>query len=123
MAQDSEKILEAVELAKSTGKIKKGTNEVTKTVERGTAKLVVIAKDVSPPEITMHIPVLAKEKGVLCVEVEKKEELGAAVGLGVPTVSVAIVEEGDSKGLIEDIAKEVGKPAEKAEEKKVEEKK
>ena len=105
MGQDNEKILEAVEIAKSTGKVKKGTNEVTKAIERGIAKLVVIAKDVSPPEITMHIPLLAKEKGVPCVEVDKKEDLGAAVGLSVPTVSVVIVNEGDAKGIVEEIAK------------------
>lgn len=58
----SEKAFEAIEVAKATGKIKKGTNEVTKALEKGIAKLVVIAKDVNPKEITMHIPVLAKKK-------------------------------------------------------------
>jgi large subunit ribosomal protein L7Ae len=100
----SEKILEAVEAANATGKIKKGTNEVTKAVERGTAKLVVIAKDVSPPEITMHIPLLSKEKGVLCVEVASKEELGAAAGISVGTAAVAIVQEGEAKALVKEIA-------------------
>ena len=57
-----DKVLEAIEIAKTTGKIKKGTNETTKAVERGTAKLVAVAKDASPPEIVMHIPMLAEEK-------------------------------------------------------------
>ena len=60
----SNKALEAVELARTTGKLKKGTNEVTKAIERGTAKLVLVAKDVSPPEVVMHLPLLGKEKGV-----------------------------------------------------------
>ncbi len=102
----TERALEAVEIAKATGKIRKGTNEVTKAIERGQAKLVVFAKDANPPEIVMHIPMLAKEKGVPCVEVPSKEELGAAAGLGVSTVSVAISEEGDAKALIKDIAQE-----------------
>ena len=67
MAKESkdlaEKALQAIEKAKATGRIKKGTNEVTKTIERKTAKLAVSAKDVSPPEVTMHLPLLAKEKG------------------------------------------------------------
>ena len=42
---DVDKILEAVEIARTTGKLKKGANEATKAVERGTAKLVVIAAD------------------------------------------------------------------------------
>jgi len=92
-----DKVYEAVEVAKATGKIKKGSNEVTKSVEKGTAKLVVIAKNISPPEITMHLPILAKEKGIACVEVPSKEELGAAAGISVGTASIAIVDEGDGK--------------------------
>ncbi len=100
----SEKIYEAVELAKKTGKLSKGTNEATKAIERGTAKLVVIAKDVTPPEITMHIPLLCKEKGIPCVVAASREELGAAAGLGVPTAAVAITKEGEAKDLIKELS-------------------
>ena len=100
----NEKALQALEAARTNGKIKKGTNEVTKSIERGTAKLVVVAKDVSPPEITMHIPLLAKEKNVPCVEVGSKEELGAACGIQVGTVSAVITEEGDAQAIIKEIA-------------------
>ena len=100
---EAKKILEAVEVARTTGKIKKGTNEVTKAIEREVAKMVVVAKDVSPPEITMHIPLLAKEKGVPCFEIPSKEELGAAAGISVATVSVAVVEEGDARKLIKEL--------------------
>lgn len=102
-----DKVLEAIEVAKSTGKIKKGTNEVTKAIEKGTAKIVVVAKDVSPPEIVMHLPLLSKEKGILCVEVPSKEELGSAAGITVPTVSVAIVDEGQAKALVKEITETV----------------
>lgn len=105
-AELTERVLEAIEVAKATGKIKKGTNEVTKVIERGQAKLVAYAKDANPPELVMHIPILAKEKGVPAIEVPSKEELGAAAGLSVSTVSVAIVEEGDAKALVKDIASE-----------------
>lgn len=103
----SEKAFEAVEIARASGKIRKGTNEVTKALERGQAKLVVVAKDVTPAEVTMHIPVLAEEKGVPCIEVPTKEELGAAAGLSVPTVSVAVVNEGDGKKIIQELSKNV----------------
>ena len=99
-----DKVYEAIEVAKATGKLRKGTNETTKVIEKGTAKLVAIAKDVNPPEITMHIPLLAEEKGIPCVQVPSKEELGAAAGLDVPTGSVAIVVEGEAKQLIKQIA-------------------
>ncbi|MBI2647487.1 50S ribosomal protein L7ae [Candidatus Woesearchaeota archaeon] len=99
----AEKVYEAIEIAKATGKIRIGTNETTKVLERGIAKLVVIAKDVNPPEITMHIPLLAEEKGIPCVVVPTKEELGASTGIDVPTGSVAIVQEGEAMQLIKEI--------------------
>lgn len=102
--ETNETAYEAIEVAKATGKLKKGANEVTKALERGTAKLVVFAKDTTPPEIIMHLPLLAKEKDIVCVEVPSKEELGAAAGLNVPTSAIAITEEGDSKKLIKELA-------------------
>ena len=99
-----DKALEAIEIAKSTGKIKKGANETTKAVERGIAKLAVIAEDVNPPEILMHMPALCEEKKIPLVIVTRKDELGAAAGLDVATSGVAIIQEGESKDLIKEIA-------------------
>ncbi|HLC75170.1 MAG TPA: ribosomal L7Ae/L30e/S12e/Gadd45 family protein [Candidatus Nanoarchaeia archaeon] len=101
----ADKALEAIEVARTTGKLKKGSNEVTKAIERGHAKLVVVAQDITPKEIVMHIPLLAKEKGVLCVEVPSKDNLGASAGLEVGTAAVAIVQEGDAKKIIEELKK------------------
>ena len=100
---------EVIEVAKATGKLRKGSNEVTKAIERGTAKLVAIAKDVSPPEITMHIPLICEEKNIACVTVPSKEELGAAAGIGIPTAAVAIVEEGEAKNMVKDITSKLKK--------------
>lgn len=99
------KALEAIEIARKTGSIKKGTNEVTKNVERGVAKLVVYAADVNPREVIMHLPVICREKNVPFIEVPSKEDLGAAAGLDVGTSSVAIIKEGDSKNLVEELRK------------------
>lgn len=96
-------IFEAIELARTTGKIRKGTNEVTKAIEKGQAKLVVVASDVTPPEVIMHLPLLCEEKGIKCVKVAKRDELGAAAGLPVPTSAVAIVQEGEAKNIMKDI--------------------
>lgn len=104
-----DKVYEAIEVAKATGKIRKGTNESTKVLEKGQAKLVVIAKDVNPPEITMHIPILAQEKNVPCVQIPSKTELGAAAGIDVPTGCIAIVQEGEAKQLIKEIAERMSK--------------
>jgi large subunit ribosomal protein L7Ae len=102
---DEAKVLEAVEIARTTGKISKGSNEVTKAIEKGNAKLVVYAEDVSPKEIIMHLPLLSKEKGIPCFGISKKDDLGAAAGLPVATAAVAVTKEGDAKSLIEDLAK------------------
>jgi len=111
---DEAKVLELIEIARDTGKIRKGANEATKAIEKGDAKLIVYAGDVSPKEIVMHLPLLCKDKNVACVEIGKKEDLGAAAGLGVGTAAVAIVREGEAKSGIEKMAKE-NKPEEKKE--------
>ena len=105
---DEAKILEAVEVARTTGKISKGANETTKAIEKGNAKLVVYAADVSPKEIVMHLPLLCKDKNVTCVEISKKDELGAAAGLPLGTAAVAIVKEGEAKGLVQDLTQVKG---------------
>tara|TARA_Y100000310_G_scaffold343489_1_gene451376 strand:+ start:1215 stop:1535 length:321 start_codon:yes stop_codon:yes gene_type:complete len=102
---DEAKVLEAVEIARTSGKISKGANEVTKAIEKGNAKLVVYAADVSPKEVVMHLPLLCKEKNVTCIEISKKEDLGAAAGLPVSTAAVAVVKEGEAKGAIEALGK------------------
>ena len=99
-----DKAFEAIEMAKNSGKLKKGINEVTKVMEKGIAKLVLVAKDVNPPEVIMHIDPLGKEKNVPVVTVPSKEELGNAAGLQRPTTAVAIVQEGSAKGLIKEIS-------------------
>jgi large subunit ribosomal protein L7Ae len=86
-----------VEKARKTGKIEKGINEVTKAIERGEAKLVVIASDVSPKEITLHIPILCKEKKIPYQAVDSKEKLGIAVGIGVACSAVAVISPGEAK--------------------------
>jgi large subunit ribosomal protein L7Ae len=107
--ENIDKVYEAIEVARTTGKIKKGTNEVTKAIEKGTAKLVAYAKDVNPPEVTMHIPLLCEEKGIACAQVPTREELGAAAGIGVSTVSVAITEEGEAAKLVKELIEKLKK--------------
>ncbi len=89
-------VYDIVEKAAKTGKVDKGVNEVTKCVERGVAKLVVVASDVDPKELTQHLPILCKEKGIKFVETDSKEKLGISVGINRPSSAVAVVEEGEA---------------------------
>lgn len=105
---ENEKVLQIIEVASNTGKIRIGTNETTKAIERSIAKLVITAEDVSPPEIVMHIGPLCGEKKIPYVKVKSKQELGRAAGIDVPTAAIAIIAEGDAKKDIDEIAKGLG---------------
>jgi large subunit ribosomal protein L7Ae len=96
-----------VEKARDNGKIGKGANEATKQVERGQAKLVVMAEDVTPEEILAHMPILCEEKNIPYSYVPSKDELGSAAGLKVSTAAVAILNLGKDKGGIENIVKKI----------------
>ncbi|MGC8584668.1 MAG: 50S ribosomal protein L7Ae [Thermoplasmata archaeon] len=100
--------LNAVEVARQSGKIRKGTNEVTKAIERMEAKLVIIASDVTPPEVVAHIPLLCDEKKVPYVYVNSREELGKRAGVQ-SAASVAITEAGKAEEDIKKISEEVSK--------------
>ena len=102
-----EDALEALEIARDTGTVKKGTNEATKAVERGNAVLVYVAEDVQPEEIVMHIPELADEKGVPFIFVAAQDDLGHAAGLEVGSAAAAIVDAGEAEGDVEDIAEKI----------------
>ncbi len=118
-----EKVYEAVRIARESGKIRKGANETTKAVERGQAKLVIIAEDVDPPEIVAHLPLLCEEKKIPYVYVDSKSKLGTSAGIDVAASSAAIVDPGRAKPLVDEIVEAVAslkigeKPEEKAEEK------
>lgn len=90
-------VYDIVEKAAKTGKVDRGVNEVTKAVERGVAKLVVVAADVDPKELVQHLPILCKEKNIKFVEADSREKLGISSGINRPTATVAIVKEGEAK--------------------------
>ena len=85
-------ILEAVRVASTSGKVKKGTNEATKAIERGTSKLIVIAEDVEPPEVVAHLPILCEEQGAAYAFVPNKEELGKSLGIDITSAAAAILD-------------------------------
>ncbi len=102
------KTYEIIEMARDSGKIRKGSNEVTKLIERNQAKFVVMAEDTTPQEILAHIPLLCEEKSIPFAYVPSRQELGSASGLDVPTASVAVIDYGKSKILIESLMRKLG---------------
>ena len=76
-------------------------------MERGQAKLVIIAEDVQPEEIVAHLPLLCDEKKIPYVYVPSKKALGEACGLQVAAASAAIVDAGQAKDSLEEIIKRI----------------
>jgi large subunit ribosomal protein L7Ae len=99
-----EDALEALEVARDTGSVRKGTNETTKAVERGNAALVFVAEDVSPEEVVMHLPDLCAEKEVPYLFVDTQDDIGHAAGLEVGSAAAAIVDAGEAASDVDDIA-------------------
>ena len=101
------KALEALAIARDTGKIKKGANEATKAIERSLATMVFIGGDVEPEEIVMHLAPLCEEKKIPYLFINKQNDIGAASGLEVGSTAAAIVKPGKAKDLIDEIAKQI----------------
>ncbi|KAF4640198.1 Prp31-15.5k-U4 Snrna Complex family protein [Toxoplasma gondii] len=83
-------ILDIVQQACSYKQLRKGANEATKTLNRGTAEIVILAADAEPLEILLHLPLLCEDKNVPYVFVRSKVALGRACGVSRPVISCSI---------------------------------
>ena len=81
------------------GHLKRGANEVTKSLNRGQASLVLIAADAEPIEILMHLPLLCEDKNVPYVFVRSKTALGRACGVSKDVIACSIIEAKDNDTL------------------------
>jgi large subunit ribosomal protein L7Ae len=103
----AEKAYQLVQVARDSGKLRKGTNETTKAVERGIAKLVLIAEDVEPPQIVAHLPILCDERKIPYLFVPSKLDLGKSAGIDVGSAAISIVEPGDAGNTLAELLKTV----------------
>ena len=102
-------ILETIRVAVESGKVRKGTNEATKAIERGTSKLIIIAEDVDPPEVVAHLPILCEEQGAAYAFVPSKQELGKALGIDITSAAAAILDSGDAQHIIDQVVSSISK--------------
>lgn len=112
----AEKAYEAVQIAKDTGRVRKGTNEATKVIEKGDAALIVIAEDVDPEEVVIHLPMLCDEKNIPYVYVPSKKDLGKSAGLEVGCAAVGIEKAGNASEIINEIVAKLKRPKPEAKE-------
>src|SRR3989440_12849654 len=86
-----DKTYQILQVAKDTGKLGKGTNEWTKAIERGIAKLVVIAEDDEAPQVAAHLPILCEGRKIPYLYVPSKLGLGKSAGLHVGSAAISVV--------------------------------
>nr|UXY87510.1 SNU13 snRNP subunit [Cryptomonas sp.] len=84
-------ILDLIELAKEFKQIKKGANESTKTLNRGTAELIIVAADTDPIEIVLHLPLLCEDKHIPYIFIRSKQALGKACGVSRPVIACSLI--------------------------------
>ena len=96
-------VYEAVRVAKQSGKVRKGTNETTKAIERGISKHVVIAEDVEPPEVVAHLPILCEERNAPFIFVPSKQQLGMSLGIDVGSAAATIIDAGEAQHIVEQV--------------------
>src|SRR5205085_5746384 len=100
-------VYEAVRMAKQSGKVRKGTNETTKAIERGSSRLVVIAEDVEPPEVVAHLPILCEERNSAYVFVPSKQQLGVSLGIDVGSAAATILDAGEAQHILEQVVSSI----------------
>jgi len=86
----SQRILDIVQQCGNYRQLKKGANEATKTLNRGTSELIVLAADTSPLAILLHLPLLCEDKNVPYVYVPSKQSLGRACGVSRAVIAASI---------------------------------
>ncbi|KAH3994018.1 hypothetical protein HBI13_232400 [Parastagonospora nodorum] len=74
----AEQLLDLIQQATYYHQFSKGANEATRTLNRGTSKLIIIASDAEPLAFTLHLSLLCEDKNAPFVYVPSKMALGRA---------------------------------------------
>ncbi|KAI6583199.1 hypothetical protein MCOR06_008182 [Pyricularia oryzae] len=97
------KVLKAIKKATKKHALLRGVKEVNKALRKAPTKtatttevpgVVIIAGDISPAEVIMHLPVYCEERNVPYLFVSSRAELGAAAKTKRPTSVVMLLAQG-----------------------------
>ena len=120
----AQQILDLVQQAGHYRQLKKGANETTKTLNRGTSELIVLAGDTSPLAILLHLPLLCEDKNVPYVYVPSKVALGRACGVSRAVIAASITTNVSDRDFFQTwhmLTKKIGSKRPHASDKRVEE--
>ncbi|KAI9734625.1 MAG: RNA binding protein snu13 [Cirrosporium novae-zelandiae] len=82
--------LNLVQRASHYRQLKKGANEVTKTLNHRTSEIIILAADTSPLAIILPLSLAAEDKNISYVYVPSKMALGRACGISRPVIAASI---------------------------------
>jgi U4/U6 small nuclear ribonucleoprotein SNU13 len=89
--EQEKEVLDLLTDCEKVKQAKRGSNEVTKMINRNMAEFVLLAADTIPIEIIMHLPLLCEDKGVPYLWVSSRDMIGKACGLPRPVTAAAIL--------------------------------
>ena len=104
------KVQDLIRDSAKKGFLKKGANEATKGLNRGSAQIIVMAADTEPLEIVLHLPLLWEDKNVPYIFVPSQAALGTACGVSRNIIAWAIVTDGqesDLQGRVNELKDEI----------------
>ncbi|XP_043855209.1 NHP2-like protein 1 [Dromiciops gliroides] len=112
-AQLTKKLLDLVQQSCNYKHLRKGTNEVTKALNRDISDFIAMAAKAEPLESILYLPLLCEDKNVPYVFVCSKQTLGRACGLSRPVIecSVTIKEGSQLKPQIQSVWQSIKRPA------------
>jgi large subunit ribosomal protein L7Ae len=84
-----------------------GIQEVTRAIERKRAKLVVIASNVEPAELTLWMPTLCRTNAIPYAIIKDKARLGEAIGQKTATVVAFVDVKAEDEKTLKNLTKSV----------------
>lgn len=87
----TKKILELIQQLLPLRQVRKGANELLKSITKSEVEAVILAADCDPLEVIMTLPAQCEEKNIPYCFVESKAALGRACGIKRPVVAAGII--------------------------------
>lgn len=87
----TKKILELIQQLLPLRQVRKGANELLKSITKSEVEAVILAADCDPLEVIMTLPAQCEERNIPYCFVESKAALGRACGIKRPVVAAGIV--------------------------------